>query len=338
MTTLFPLPSPALPEFKSLLVKGPYHASAPLHLCLTHVANRPGTKAVFLSPLRDQFLAALRGFNDDWLSECGGFGAVSDILSKVDAFYPPTPLHLSLILSMLRVPNPEDDPSVNVKAVLDRPPSLIVLHEMSLYFLDDNASSAHTLSSYLTLVAHASSVANILSAQTPDSPISLVLMDSAVDSLKLPVLKRPTHLVAVEPDVESSESSYRVAHVARRYFEWVGAFDNLEVEEDPPQTASSPVKIPKFAHRLSLYETLATVLAPGSAFNPVFLAIVDGVLALLAITFIALAYLSGGNLHILALLCIELCLWASIKWFVNELQHSSSPPAESHPFEKKKTS
>ncbi|KAI0291717.1 hypothetical protein BC826DRAFT_470817 [Russula brevipes] len=38
MTTVFPLPSPALPDFTTLLLKGPYHASAPIHLCLTHLA------------------------------------------------------------------------------------------------------------------------------------------------------------------------------------------------------------------------------------------------------------------------------------------------------------
>jgi hypothetical protein len=84
MTTVFPLPSPTLPEFTTLLLKGPYHASAPIHLCLTHLANRPGSRAVLLTPSRENFVAALRNFNDDWLNECGGYGAVSQILSRVD--------------------------------------------------------------------------------------------------------------------------------------------------------------------------------------------------------------------------------------------------------------
>lgn len=84
MTTLFPLPSPPLPEFTTLLLKGPYHASAPVHLCLTHLANRPGTRAVLLTPSRDNFVTALRDLNDDWLNECGGFGTVSQILSRVE--------------------------------------------------------------------------------------------------------------------------------------------------------------------------------------------------------------------------------------------------------------
>jgi hypothetical protein len=87
MTTVFPLPSPTLPDFTTLLLKGPYHASAPIHLCLTHLANRPGSRAVLLTPSRENFVAALRDFNDDWLNECGGYGAVSQVLSRVDVLF-----------------------------------------------------------------------------------------------------------------------------------------------------------------------------------------------------------------------------------------------------------
>ena len=81
---MFPLPSPTLPEFTTLLLKGPYHASAPIHLCLTHLASRPGSRAVLLTPSRHNFVAALRDLNDDWLNECGGYGTVSEVLSRVD--------------------------------------------------------------------------------------------------------------------------------------------------------------------------------------------------------------------------------------------------------------
>jgi hypothetical protein len=87
MTTVFPLPSPALPEFTTLLLKGPYHASAPIHLCLTHLANHPGTRAILLSPSRDNFITALRDLNDDWLNECRGYGAVSQVLSRVNVLF-----------------------------------------------------------------------------------------------------------------------------------------------------------------------------------------------------------------------------------------------------------
>ncbi|KAH9954366.1 hypothetical protein BGW80DRAFT_1190497 [Lactifluus volemus] len=136
MTTVFPLPSPALPEFTTLLLKGPYHASAPIHLCLTHLANHPGTRAILLSPSRDNFIAALRDLNDDWLNECGGYGVVSQVLSRVDVFYPSTPHHASLALSMLRVSQPEKAPSQLEIAS----PCLLLLHEFSSYFLDQENS------------------------------------------------------------------------------------------------------------------------------------------------------------------------------------------------------
>jgi len=65
---------------------------------------------------------------------------------------------------------------------------------------------------------------------------------------------------------------------------------------------------------------LFNVLAPGSSLNPTFLVVVDGVLALLALTLVSLVIATGGNVHLIALLVIELALWVSIKWFVNELQ------------------
>lgn len=99
MTTLFPLPSPALPEFTTLLLKGPYHASAPVHLCLSHLASRPGTRAVLLTPSRDNFVAALRDLNDDWLNECGGFGAVYQVLSRVEVLSVFSAHALSLCMS-----------------------------------------------------------------------------------------------------------------------------------------------------------------------------------------------------------------------------------------------
>ena len=159
MTTVFPLPSPTLPEFTTLLLKGPYHASAPIHLCLTHLANRPGSRAVLLTPSRENFVAALRDFNDDWLNECGGYGTVSQILSRVDVLsvsfvvhsithelkrsvyrfsYPPNPLQASLALSMLRESRPETAPSqLEIES-----PCLVLLHEFSSYFLDGESSGS----------------------------------------------------------------------------------------------------------------------------------------------------------------------------------------------------
>jgi len=36
----------------------------------------------------------------------------------------------------------------------------------------------------------------------------------------------------------------------------------------------------------------------------------------------ALAFMTAGNIHIFALMGIELALWASVKWFVYELKNT----------------
>lgn len=56
------------------------------------------------------------------------------------------------------------------------------------------------------------------------------------------------------------------------------------------------------------------LLKPGSSLNPTFLLVLDGAFAALLCIFIALLFLLSGSLHIIALISIELCLWASVKW------------------------
>jgi ER protein Pkr1 len=59
---------------------------------------------------------------------------------------------------------------------------------------------------------------------------------------------------------------------------------------------------------------LSNILAPGSSLNPAFLLVVDVVLASLSLTLGSLAIVTGGNVHLIALLFITLALWVSIKW------------------------
>lgn len=66
---------------------------------------------------------------------------------------------------------------------------------------------------------------------------------------------------------------------------------------------------------LNVVAALTThILTPGTSTNPVFLIVVDGIIALLLFVFTVLLFVTGGNLHFLALICITLALWASIKW------------------------
>lgn len=78
---------------------------------------------------------------------------------------------------------------------------------------------------------------------------------------------------------------------------------------------------------------LDNILTPGSSLNPTFLFIVDGALGLLLVVLLSLFILTRGNLHLLFLMVIECCLWASIKWcveIVSALRESapSSGPAK----------
>ncbi|KAG2146628.1 hypothetical protein DEU56DRAFT_785530 [Suillus clintonianus] len=67
------------------------------------------------------------------------------------------------------------------------------------------------------------------------------------------------------------------------------------------------------------------ILKPGSSLHPTFLLAVDAAFALLFFVFLWSAYLTKGNPHFFVLMGIQLALWASVKWFVQELK--KAPPA-----------
>ncbi|KDQ20739.1 hypothetical protein BOTBODRAFT_50802 [Botryobasidium botryosum FD-172 SS1] len=78
----------------------------------------------------------------------------------------------------------------------------------------------------------------------------------------------------------------------------------------------------------------ADILKPGSSLHPTFLLALDAVLGLLFCVFLSLFFLTKSP-HMIALMVIELGLWASVKWFVAELRRSppvsddsTSPSAE----------
>jgi hypothetical protein len=72
--------SPKLPSsIKTLLVKGSYHPSAPIHFCL----SLHGSASILISPCRSAFATALGEFDDSWLDDHGGEGTVAMDLSRV---------------------------------------------------------------------------------------------------------------------------------------------------------------------------------------------------------------------------------------------------------------
>ncbi len=152
MVSFFPQPCPQLPNFQSLLVRGSYHPSAPIHLLLSHGFENPEDKAVLLTPHRESFRNALIELNDRWFELHGGngrssgsaqrtqilfvltvnlcFGALFEIYVVGDS-YPPTLAHLRLTLSML---HEYEDTLHHRKVTLEAAPTLLVLHEPSAYF------------------------------------------------------------------------------------------------------------------------------------------------------------------------------------------------------------
>ncbi|VDB85420.1 unnamed protein product [Peniophora sp. CBMAI 1063] len=231
MTTLFPLPCPTLPEFTTLLVAGPLHASAPIHLCLSHLATRPDSTALLLSPSRQTYLNALIDLNDDWLNECGGFGAVSSLLSNVTSLYPPTPMHMCTVLSMLKVVEHTDEPTFTSKAPVAAPPAMIVLSQLSNYFADDPNA---TLSSYLGLVA--SALETISSFGTTIT--ALVVIDSGLHELKLPLVEGPGD------GGRAYARHFALDHVGQ-YFEWVALFERGDTPQNDERASSKHLTLSK---------------------------------------------------------------------------------------------
>ncbi|OJA12564.1 hypothetical protein AZE42_13495, partial [Rhizopogon vesiculosus] len=217
MARMFPSSDPCLPHYKSLLLQGDYHPSAPIHMCLSVPS---GSKALLLSSSRKALIHSLREYNSEWINTKSGTGNTCHSSSKVDIFYPPTPNHLVLLLVALRAHKASELVPVDDKATLDSAPSLLVLHELSAYFLPMNDNKPHTIASYLLLVTHALALANFISSQSQcvysidessvylmpvRMPMRLTLFDSQLDRLKLPVLRAP--ILSVFDGEESSNEN-----------------------------------------------------------------------------------------------------------------------------------
>jgi len=137
-------------------------------------------------------------------------------------------------LAALRAHKASELVPVDDKATLDSVPSLLVLHELSAYFLPMNDNKPHTIASYLLLVTHALALANFISSQS-QMPMRLTLFDSQLDRLKLPVLRAP--ILSVFDGEKSNNENSRpesVAFLAHKYFEWVGTFNRSDPDNNYP--------------------------------------------------------------------------------------------------------
>lgn len=86
MLSLFPHDH-CLPDFSSLLVVGPYHASAPLYLALSYARGNSETRPLLLSPSRTTLKDPLANLNDGWLAANALCGRMIDAVSRIDMLY-----------------------------------------------------------------------------------------------------------------------------------------------------------------------------------------------------------------------------------------------------------
>ncbi|THV03285.1 hypothetical protein K435DRAFT_715656 [Dendrothele bispora CBS 962.96] len=254
MPSLLPFSDLQLPNFKSLLVQGPYHPSAPIHLALTHTAQQENFITLFLSAA--QLGDVLKDYNDRHLNSHSGLGNTSEVSSRIKIFYPPSPAHLSVLLSLFHKPSPSNPGVHHPNVTLSGAPSLIILYELSSYFLpqveSQPTSHSWTLASYLTLVMRTfSAIAQrfqleisqsgvstghqILSRRpsTGDLRTTVALFDSQLYRLKLPVHKSPS---ASDDDMRAPDNAARTVDVATylyKYFEWIIVAE-CEDFSDPP--------------------------------------------------------------------------------------------------------
>ncbi|KAF4619113.1 hypothetical protein D9613_005598 [Agrocybe pediades] len=273
MPTLFPSPPSTtkdllLPEFSSLLITGSYHSSAPVHLSLSSAQHQ----SIIISPSKSAFSQDLQQFKDAWLTANSGHGSITALSSKISVFdlipsYPPTVAHLCLLVAVLCVPSTNDAGpgfiSTKLESMQAFPATQFILVEPSRYLLIEEDADATpfppTLSSYFNILNR---IFTSIFAQPASSPSEmfvsvhrkLVVFDSGIDHLRLPLRMRPPTPDddAVEEsgdegdegdedhksEDEQEDTTYEIEGdpmaLCEILFRWVGVF-----EDDPMNVPSS---------------------------------------------------------------------------------------------------
>ncbi|QRV73079.1 hypothetical protein RhiJN_01093 [Ceratobasidium sp. AG-Ba] len=237
-----------LPDFKSLIIQGEYPPSAPIHLCLSHISSgSPSHKPLLVSSSQMYLQSQLEEFNDAWLDEHACLGSTAENLHQIDIFYPPTHRHLRLLLGKLStysIPSVDADPETDHNTRLARAPTLLVLHELSRYFLSPQLSDdadVHelqlpTISTYMQLIIDAIAMLQFFSksGKTPTPP-RLVIFDKGLHDLTLPIL-RPVNLADIRKLPESHK--IQATDALLRYIGWVGTVEKT-YEDKNEEIASS---------------------------------------------------------------------------------------------------
>jgi hypothetical protein len=158
---IFPYPSPALPDAESILLRGQaLPSSAPLHLCLSHLAALPKGRAVLITPSKDTLSQAFSTLPTDadvryaarrvhmlWVV----FSAMQYRSMTIACSYPPTIAHLKFCIGMLRPFRGKHVSEATSMLVLDTPPTLIVIDKLSAYFTAPLSDAPYVAARYSQL-------------------------------------------------------------------------------------------------------------------------------------------------------------------------------------------
>ncbi|CAE6412524.1 unnamed protein product [Rhizoctonia solani] len=246
------------PNFSSLLIQGPYPPSAPIHLCLSHLQSGPkSNKPVLISPSSKHLVSQLEGYNDAWLHKHAMDGAVAEDLHQIDIFYPQTHKHLRLLLARLRTystPSSEAD----TKTCITRVPTLLILHELSEYFLVGDDPELPTLSTYMQLVIDAIACLTFLGKSSEAAIRSrLVLFDTNLVNLTLPFFQP---VLLSEINQVPTNRKVRTIEGLKKVIGWIGTVER--VDEIPSSQAdetelvlASPTEVEKEHYRFTLGST-----------------------------------------------------------------------------------
>lgn len=84
MLSLFPESQHPLPEFHSLLVVGPCHASGPLYLALSYARAHSDARPIIISPSREILKESLARLGDSWLARKSRCGNMLEEVSRIE--------------------------------------------------------------------------------------------------------------------------------------------------------------------------------------------------------------------------------------------------------------
>ncbi|KZW04043.1 hypothetical protein EXIGLDRAFT_716059 [Exidia glandulosa HHB12029] len=202
----------------------------PLQLCLSVLRDAPpGERVLLLSSSLYDWREALVQLNDQFLDDACGNSNAAHLLSRIDVFHPPTRKHWKLLLSALRVISC-GDPDPTSAYVLPCLPAMIVLCEPSHYFSDEDRKGADVLSDYVALITDALAASRSWPRHADgDARPSLVLFDSLLDILELPIIRQAQPHAGLQTRDQSLKPPRQegVLRATEKYFDWICTIDTI---------------------------------------------------------------------------------------------------------------